>query len=326
MTPATPVHVLRRLLVVLSLAGVASTAAAQETGHVQVTSGPVVARSCPEASCKQIAELASGESAPVVKTEGDWHQVILRLPGARATTGWVEARQVTLAPRPAVRAARDPSRPAAAPRPADGPAEDRDCLTCVATRQPTPAEWKDALAATATKKASPDDRPRRDPGAADVRSSSERMRDNLEGLYGTELKRLGGLANDLERDLQTYLTACYERFLPVPVEGAAPRAAPSEPSARPVKVSPRTSLLTLLHGQVPFAWNETWTTQSLLVSENAAFCQGLWNDVSGRAAAIRARLDELELGARRNDIYPGVVRDALADYGLSEPRSDVPVP
>ena len=101
----------------------------------------------------------------VVKTDGEWHQVLVRTSANAMTTGWVKTAQVTATSGNTVRTGDDrtdgvfrPAPDAAAAERGGGAGREPDprgCLTCLATREPTPDEWHAALADTATKKAAP---------------------------------------------------------------------------------------------------------------------------------------------------------------------------
>ena len=158
--------------------------------------------------------------------------------------------------------------------------------------------------------------PRADVVRRDGRTNAERMRDDIDARHGEELKRLGGLAAQADRDLQTYIGACYEKFLPIQVLPPGP----TPPDGNPPPPRPRATIFELWRGRPAWAWTETWSTLSTYTSESTAFCQGLWNDISGRVGVVRTALDRIEAQARTDDIFPGVVRDAFVAYGLSDGR------
>jgi hypothetical protein len=112
------------------------------------------------------------------------------------------------------------------------------------------------------------------------------------------------------------MAVCYERYLPIAV--LPPGPTPSTSSPPPARA--RATIFDIWRGRPMFAWNETWSTQALVSAESTAFCQGLWNDVNGRSAEVKAGVERVEAEARNADIYPGVVRDALQAYGLSDKR------
>jgi hypothetical protein len=290
--------------------------------RVVVTAESIGARSCAEASCRVLIELPRGQALTVLKSEGTWYQVMLRLPGNAMTTGWIEAASVAAAP-PVARATGARTTPAARPGGTQVVREPSECLTCVATRQPTREEWDAALAAAATRKADPAARVRREPQAAapaSLRSTSERMRDDLEQRYGADLRHLAGVARTLDGDLEQYLTTCYDRFLPPVVEGAAPRTPAGSGDARPA--TGREARFAIWSGSPAFAWTATDAGRGRvpLTDETAALCPGLWSDVLARARDLETALRNLELVARQSDIYPGVVREVYATYGLAPAR------
>lgn len=289
---------------------------AQEPAQLVVTAPSAPARSCPDASCRVVTELSKDATVSVVKVQDGWYQVMLTLPGARATTGWVQAKQVG----PTTRATRAAAATPRAVPPARGGEEEveRDCLTCVATRQPTRAEWETALSATAAQKAAPDG-PRESAAGAQPQSSLERMRATLEQDYGHELKRLSEQADLLTEDLQSYLTTCYDRLTPIEVEGAAPRTAVEGPSVRTVRPTPRGALHALLADGSSSQWRDSWTENIRQANASTSLCREMWQDIEARAGAIRSGMRDLELDARHAGIYPGVVREAFQTHGLAEP-------
>jgi hypothetical protein len=90
------------------------------------------------------------------------------------------------------------------------------------------------------------------------------------------------------------------------------------PGGTPPPVRPRATIFEMWRGRPAWAWNESWSTLSTAPAESTAFCQELWNFVSAHAADVRAGLDRIEAQARAADIFPGIVRDALVQYGLSD--------
>ena len=84
----------------LALFLVAASADAQGVSRVVAARDTLTIRSCAEASCRVVATLPRGQSVEVLKTEGGWHWVLVTLPGASATTGWVDSATTTAAPRP----------------------------------------------------------------------------------------------------------------------------------------------------------------------------------------------------------------------------------
>jgi hypothetical protein len=303
------------------LFGLASAALAQPPVRVAGLGDTLIVRRCAASSCEVIAELPRGQAVSVLTTSNGWHRVMVTLPGSRATTGWVEAAHTQVvraepAPRPA-QVGSLPERGSGA----SASATPSDCLTCVATRTPTADEWAAAMKAlpapgpapTATPAPAPSATPRAEVVRRDGRTSVERMRDEIDARFGEELKRLSAAAVKADDVLQTYMGACYEKYQPIQV--LPPGATP--PGGTPPPVRPRASILELWRGRPVWAWNDTWSRPAGNV-ESTAFCEGLWNDVSGRAAEVRAGLDRIEADARSSDIYPGVVRDAFRAYGLAD--------
>jgi hypothetical protein len=298
--------------------------------RVVVTADTAPAHSCAAATCRVVTDLEKGAIVSVVKTEGDWHQVLVRTSANAITTGWVRTGQVAATSDVAARTAsadRTDGVFRTTPPPAGEPAADarpdpRGCLTCVATREPTPEEWNAVLAEAATKKARPE-ASRVAPSLADGRTNDERMRDVFAERYDPELKRLSGLAAAVDNDLQSYLAACFERFASIKVEGAAPRSTAVDDILKAARSSPGAARFTLWSGTAAFQWNETWAPQPN-DSSSMPSCGRLWEDVRGRADSLKVDLEYLERDAREHDIYPGVVREMLAARGLAEPSGQAP--
>ena len=135
--------------------------AAEASRRVVVTAPLAPAYSCAAITCRVVTELDKGAIVSVVKTDGEWHQVLVRTSANAMTTGWVKTAQVTATSGNTVRTGDDRTdgvfRPAArrsaAPARRQRKPDPRGCLTCLATREPTPDEWNAALADAATKKA-----------------------------------------------------------------------------------------------------------------------------------------------------------------------------
>ena len=156
--------------------------AVEPHGRVVVTAPFAPAYSCAAVTCRVVTELDKGAVVSVVKTDGEWHQVLVRTAANAMTTGWVKAAQVTGTSGATVRTGNDRTdgvfRPAPGAADASGAAtagadDPRGCLTCLATREPTPDEWHAALADAATKKVTPEP-DRVTPGLADGRTGDER--------------------------------------------------------------------------------------------------------------------------------------------------------
>ena len=316
---------------VLTLSIESTQAAAQQpVARIVAAREALTVRACAQATCSVVTEVPRGRSVEVLRSENGWHWVLVTLEGSRATTGWVDATTAAAAPRPAVTAPlseRQTLPPSAAA--ASTASESTDCLACVATRTATADEWTEALAITSGMKvAAPADVTTAGPADAssaatradsvrrDGRTTLERMRDDLEGRFGSELRRLGEQALKIDPDLQTYMAVCYDKYLPIAVMPPGPSpASPAPPPGRP-----RATVFDLWRGRPIYGWNETWSTQALIAADSMAFCQGLWKDLDARAAEVKGGVDRVEADARALDIYPGVVRDALEGYGLSERR------
>jgi uncharacterized protein YgiM (DUF1202 family) len=332
-------------VVCVALASSVNPAPAQSTTRVVAAGDSMTLRRCGQRSCAVVAELPRGHAVDIVKTEGNWHQVLVTLEGRRITTAWVE--RTTVAPAPTSSASITPATGApgggaATARPAPlgegafirspdqstveraGPSASTH-LASLATRTATADEWSQALALTSGMKASTPPAPpavapapepsRLDTVRRDGRTTVERMRDDLEAQFGPELKRLGETAATIDPDLQNYMATCYDKYLPVP--SVVPPDGPTVGS-RPPRV--RATLFDIWRGQPVFGWNERWSGPPLMSAESSDLCHGLWNQVSERAADVKARVEEIEKAARFADIYPGVVRDALEAHGLSEKR------
>jgi hypothetical protein len=297
--------------------------------RVVVTAATASAYSCPDVTCRVVTALDKGAIVSVVKTKGDWHQVMVRLGETSMTTGWVKASQ-TAAAIAAPGAEASGSRSGSAQmidRDPGGDADPRGCLTCLATRTPTRDEWEAALAETATRKATADDG-RVTTGLADGRTSEERMRDRFDERYGPEVKRLALVANDVDATLQSYLRGCFQRFASIPVEGAAPRSSAVDDILKHARSSRGAARFALWNGTAAFQWNDAWAPQPD-DSSPLPSCGRLWQDARSRAERLKIDLEFLERDAAEHDIFPGVVREMLAASGLAEggaPGQAPPVP
>jgi uncharacterized protein YgiM (DUF1202 family) len=309
--------------------------AAEANRRVVVTAPVAPAYSCAALTCRVVTELEKGAVVSVVKTDGEWHQVLVRTSANAMTTGWVKTAQVTVTSANTARTGDDRTdgvfRPApdAAPDTAvaatpAGESDPRGCLTCLATRQPTPDEWNAALADTATKKAAPD-AGRVTTGLADGRTGDERMRDAFAQRYDAELKRLAADAADVDGDLQSYLASCFQRFASIPVEGAAPRSTAVDDILKAARSSPGAARFALWSGNAGFQWNSSWAPVAEPTSSQPS-CERLWEDVRGRADRVKVDVELLERDARDHDIYPGIVREQLAARGLAEPTTQPQLP
>jgi hypothetical protein len=308
-------------------------AAAEASRRVVVTAPFAPAYSCAATTCRVVTELDKGAVVSVVKTDGDWHQVLVRTAANAMTTGWVKIAQVAATTSTTARTGDDrtdgvfrptPSADAATTPRTDADADPRGCLTCLATRQPTPEEWSAALADAATKKAAPE-AGRVAPGLADGRTADERMRDVFAERYDPEMKRLGGVASNVDADLQSYLASCFQRFASIPVEGAAPRSNAVDDILKAARSSPGAARFALWSGTAAFQWQPNWAPQA---NDNSSLpsCERLWEDVRGRADRLKVDIELLERDAREHDIYPGIVRDMLAARGLAESTAGGPTP
>jgi hypothetical protein len=305
--------------------------AAEPNRRVVVTAPFAPAYSCAAVTCPVVTELDKGAIVAVVKTDGEWHQVLVRTGANAMTTGWVKAAQVTATSGNTAHTGDDrtdglmrpaPDAAAAGGATTGGADDPRGCLTCLATREPTPDEWHAALADTATKKAAPE-ADRVTPGLADGRTGDEKMRDMFAQRYEPEMKRLSGEAADVDADLQGYLASCFQRFASIPVEGAAPRSTHVDDILKAARSSPGAARFAMWSGTAGFQWNNSWapTTPD---SSSQPSCERLWEDVRGRADRIKVDVELLERDARNQDIYPGIVREQLAARGLAEPTTSSP--
>jgi hypothetical protein len=300
--------------------------------RVVVTAPFAPAYSCAAVTCRVVTELDKGAIVSVVKTDGEWQQVLVRTSANAMTTGWVKTAQVTATTGNTVRTGDDRTdgvfRPASdsaanGTTSGDTAADPRGCLTCLATREPTPDEWHAALADAATKKAAADAGRVAAPGVADGRTGDERMRDVFAERYGAELKRLETDAADVDADLQGYLASCFQRFASIPVEGAAPRSNSVDDILRAARSSPGAARFALWSGTAGFQWNTSWAPVAADTSSHPS-CERLWEDVRSRADRLKVDLEYLERDAREHDIYPGVVREMLAARGLAESTTTSP--
>jgi hypothetical protein len=246
------------------------------------------------------------------------------------TTGWVKSSQVAASSGSMARSGDERTdgtfRPGAdAPVPADAEPDGRGCLTCLATRQPTREEWEAAIADAATKKAAASATAARPgTGLADGRTSDERMRDLFVDRYDPELKRLSSVAAGVDADLQSYLSGCFQRFGSIPVEGAPPRSSAVDEILKAARSSPGAARFALWSGTAAFQWNQTWVPQNGASTSAQPSCERIWEDVRGRADALKVDLEFLERDARDHDIYPGIVREMLAARNLSESEQSAP--
>jgi hypothetical protein len=303
---------------------------AETSRRVVVTAATAPAYSCAAVTCRVVSDLEKGAILSVLKVEGEWHQVLVRTSANAMTTGWIRTAQVAATADVTTRMTSTersdglfrPAAQADAPQPADGGPDARGCLTCLATRQPTREEWEAALADAATRKAAPDTRAVT-PGLADGRTEDERMRDRFAERYDPELKRLAGVAATVDANLQSYLGSCFQRFASIPVEGAAPRSTTVDDILKAARSSPGAARFALWSGTAAFQWNPTWAPQA---NDNSSLpsCERLWEDVRGRADALKVELEFLERDARDHDIYPGIVRELLAARGLAEGDASSP--
>jgi hypothetical protein len=305
--------------------------AVEASRRVVVTAPFATAYSCAAVTCRVVSELDKGVILTIVKTDGEWLQAMVRTAANAMTTGWVRTAQVAPTADATTRMT-GTERSDGIFRPAPGAPDatasagpdGRGCLTCLATREPTPEEWSAALADAARKKASPD-AARVAPGLADGRTSDERMRDVFSQRYDPELKRLVGLAAEVDADLQSYLASCFQRFASIPVEGAAPRTTAIDDILRVARSSPGAARFALWSGTAAFQWNPTWAPQAN-DSSSTPSCERLWEDARGRADRLKVDLEFLERDASEQNIYPGIVREMLAARGLAEPTGQAPPP
>jgi uncharacterized protein YgiM (DUF1202 family) len=309
---------------------VAAPAAAQTVApaqRVMVTADAAPAYSCAATTCRVIAELDKGAIVSVVKTDGDWHQVMVRLATSSVTTGWVKASQVTVTTTTTAGEASSGERAVLVDRDPGDDGDPRGCLTCLATRTPTREEWSAALAEAATKKAPAPSAATVAPGLADGRTPDEKMRDAFAQRYDPELKRLAEAARAVDGDLSSYLSYCYERFGSIPVAGAAPRSTNADEILRQARSSPGAARFALWNGTAQFAWNQTWAPPRNDDSSLPS-CERMWEDARGRADRVKVDVEFLERDAVGAGIYPGVVREMLAARNLAEavtPPPAVPV-
>jgi hypothetical protein len=308
-----------RVLLTLPLAIAAGASVAAQSAHrVMVTADTAPAYSCAAPTCRVVTELEKGAVVSVVKTDGEWHQVMVRLGTSSVTTGWVKASQVAITTTTTAGEAPAGGRAALVDRDPGDDGDPRGCLTCLATRTPTREEWSAALAEAATRKApSPAATPVA-PGLADGRTGDEKMRDAFAERYEPEVKRLAAAARAVDADLSAYLSACYERFASIPVAGAAPRTNAADDVLRQARSTPGAARFALWNGTAAFAWNPTWAPQPN-DSSSLPSCERLWEDARGRADRVKFDVESLERDAGVAGIYPGIVRELLAAQNLAEP-------
>ena len=151
------------------------------------------------------------------------------------------------------------------------------------------------------------------------------MRDVFAERYEPELLRLVSVAAGVDASLQSYLASCFQRFASIPVEGAAPRSSAIDDILKAARSSPGAARFALWSGSAAFQWNPTWAPQANDSSPQPS-CERLWEDVRGRADALKIDLEFLERDAREHDIYPGIVREMLAGRGLAEGGAPQPAP
>jgi len=305
-----------------------AVAPAEASRRVVVTAVFAPAYSCAATTCRVVAELDKGAVVSVVKTDGEWHQVLVRTSANAMTTGWVKASQVASSAGTASRSGEQRTdgafRPSADAAVAADPGPDpRGCLSCLATREPTPEEWDAVIADTATRKAAVNaGRPAPEP--ADGRTSDERMRDAFDERYDPELKRLASIAASVDADLQSYLSACFQRFGSIPVEGAPPRSSAVDAMLKAARSSPGAARFALWSGTAAFQWNPTWAPQANDTTSASPSCERVWEDVRGRADRLKVDVELLDRDAREHDIYPGVIREMLAARNLAESDQAAP--
>jgi hypothetical protein len=306
----------------------AEPARAEPGRRVVVTAASAPAYSCAAVTCRVVSELEKGATLAVLKSEGDWHQVMVRVSATSMTTGWVKASQVAAS---APDASRGSVGASAATLPgAQTPGQDtpdpRGCLTCIATRTPSRDEWDAALADAASKKARPSTTdPPVTTGLADGRTSEEKMQDRFEEVYGPEVERLSRVAASVDADLAAYLSACYERYSSIPVAGAAPRRTAIDDVLAAARGTPGAARFALWNGAAGFAWRPEWASST---GDNSGMpsCERRWTDATGRADRLKVDLELLERDAPEHDIFPGVVRAQLAAHNLAEPTQAQPAP
>ena len=294
--------------------------------RVVVTATTAPAYSCAAVTCKVVSELEKGATLTVLKTDGDWHQVMVRVGETSMTTGWVKANQVAAGAssnRGSGTAASASTLPGNAV-PQSTEADPRGCLTCLATREPTPEEWNAALADAATKKARPAADRAVAPGLADGRTSDERMRDRFVERYTEEMDRLARTAASVDSDLNSYLASCFQRFASIQVEGAAPRKTAVDDILAAARATPGAARFALWAGSPGFEWNPEWASQTAGSAQPS--CERVWTDAVTRADRLKVDLELLERDATEHDIYPGVVRDELAARNLAYGGRKPPTP
>jgi hypothetical protein len=294
-----------------------------------VTAPSTVAYGCAAVTCREITELDKGVVLSVLKTDGEWHQVMVRV-GTSATTGWVKAGQVTATADAATRTPAasgatasvlgTPGRESAVPSEEDP----RGCLTCMATREPTREEWNDALAGAAKVKARPAD-PAVEAGIVDARPDADRMHERATQRYTEELTRMGKVAAEVDNSLRQYLALCVERFASIPVAGAAPRSTTVDDMLRAARATPGAARFAMWNGTAAFQWNDAWDPKPDPTSTQTS-CPTLWEDARGRAERLKIDVEALERDAQEQHIFPGVVRDLLAAHSLAEPTQTQSTP
>jgi hypothetical protein len=292
-----------------------------------VTAASAPAYSCAAVTCRVVSDLDKGTTLSVLKTEGDWHQVMVRVGATSMTTGWVKASQVSASTPDVSR--HDTGATAAALPGAQVPGQDepdpRGCLTCLASRVPSRDEWDAVMADTATRKARPDlDHPVTT-GLADGRTSDEKMRDRFTDRYGAEVDRLAHDAGLVDADLGAYLSACFERHASIPVAGAAPRRTRIDDMLAAARATPGAARFAVWTGSPGFAWKSEWASQTNDTSAMPS-CERRWIDATSSADRLKVDLELLERDAVEHDIYPGVVREQLATRNLAEPLQSQPTP
>jgi hypothetical protein len=112
----------------------------------------------------------------------------------------------------------------------------------------------------------------------------------------------------LELNLRRYIAACYARVnrSSSPATGSDMRFLRADGTS--VAWNPNSML----------AWRESWATQAGLEPQTAVICREMWTDISLAGQRLRNELVLLDQRAMALGIYPGVMRNLRAAYGLVE--------
>jgi hypothetical protein len=129
------------------------------------------------------------------------------------------------------------------------------------------------------------------------------------------LERLVRRADALEGNFRRYTDACYGKVTSRIVTGTS--AGTGNAHAEGVVAGGDWSVAWDANSDVQ--WQESWVGRANLDNETTVMCRVLWSDIETDADLIRTELTAVKQSAQEAGIYPGLVRDLLADYQLEDP-------